>query len=109
MELGQRLKSKRLEKNMTLEDLGKKANVSRATIQRYESGVITNIPSDKIELLASALDVSPAYLMGWEEEKEQEYEIQTIAAHHDGEDWTEEELEEIERFKAFVKSKRGQK
>lgn len=30
----------------------------------------------------------------------------TIAAHHDGEDWTEEELEEIERFKEFVRSKR---
>lgn len=33
-------------------------------------------------------------------------EIQTLAAHHDGEDWTEEELEDIERFKAFIKSKR---
>ena len=30
----------------------------------------------------------------------------TIAAHHDGEEWTEEELEEIRRFKEFVKSKR---
>lgn len=109
MGLGERLKIKRMEKNMTLEELGKKTNVSRATIQRYESGVISNIPSDKIELLADALEVSPAYLMGWEDEKEPEYEIQTIAAHHDGEDWTEEELEEIERFKAFVKSKRGQK
>lgn len=106
MGLGERLKKKRIENNMTLEELGKKASVSRATMQRYESGVISNIPSDKIELLADALGVSPAYLMGWEEEKEQEYEIQTIAAHHDGEDWTDEELEEIERFKAFVKSKR---
>lgn len=35
------------------------------------------------------------------------YEPKTIAAHHEGEDWTEEELEEIERFKAFVRSKRG--
>jgi len=33
-------------------------------------------------------------------------DIQTIAAHHDGEDWTEEELAEIERFKEFVKMKR---
>lgn len=33
-------------------------------------------------------------------------EIKTIAAHHDDEDWTEEELEEIRRFKEFVKSKR---
>lgn len=34
--------------------------------------------------------------------------IQTIAAHHDGDDWTEEELEEIEEFKRFVLSKRKQ-
>lgn len=33
-------------------------------------------------------------------------DVETIAAHHDGEDWTEEELEEIRRFKEFVKSKR---
>lgn len=35
------------------------------------------------------------------------YEPETIAAHHEGEEWSDEELEEIERFKAFVKSKRG--
>nr|DAM27357.1 MAG TPA: helix-turn-helix domain protein [Caudoviricetes sp.] len=33
-------------------------------------------------------------------------EIHTIAAHHDGEDWTEEELEDIENFKKYVLSKR---
>lgn len=37
---------------------------------------------------------------------ESEEDIDTIAAHHDGEDWTENELEEIERFKDFVRSKR---
>ncbi len=34
------------------------------------------------------------------------FEPETIAAHHEGADWTEEELEEIERFKEFVRSKR---
>lgn len=34
------------------------------------------------------------------------YDIQTLAAHHDGEDWTEEELAELERFKEFLRSKR---
>jgi len=36
-------------------------------------------------------------------------DIQTIAAHHEGEEWTEEELAEIERFKEFVRMKRKQK
>ncbi|TNJ68187.1 helix-turn-helix transcriptional regulator [Paenibacillus hemerocallicola] len=35
------------------------------------------------------------------------YDIKTIAAHHDGEDWTEEELEAIEKFKKFVRSERN--
>lgn len=34
-------------------------------------------------------------------------DIPTLAAHHDGDEWTEEELEEIERFKEFVRIKRG--
>jgi len=35
--------------------------------------------------------------------------IETIAAHHDSEEWTEEELAEIERFKEFVRMKRQQR
>lgn len=34
-------------------------------------------------------------------------EIYTLAAHHDGEEWTEEELEDIENFKKYVLSKRN--
>lgn len=35
-----------------------------------------------------------------------EPEVHTIAAHHDDEEWTEEELDEIEEFKKYVLSKR---
>jgi len=35
-------------------------------MSRYETGVIANIPSDKIEALAEVLKVTPSYLMGWE-------------------------------------------
>lgn len=42
-------------------------------------------------------------------ESDNDLNIHTIAAHHEGEDWTEEELEEIERFKEFVRMKRQQK
>ena len=65
MGLKENIKMIRTQKNMTLEDLAKKVGVSRQTIQRYESGVIGNIPSDKIELIAKALRTSPADLMGW--------------------------------------------
>ena len=32
---------------------------------KYENNIITNIPSDKIELIADYLSISPAYIMGW--------------------------------------------
>lgn len=38
----------------------------------------------------------------------QKYEPETLAAHHEGQEWTEEELKEIERFKEFVHMKRRQ-
>ncbi|GEC92133.1 helix-turn-helix domain-containing protein [Brevibacillus brevis] len=41
-------------------------------------------------------------------EESSSYEPETIAAHHDGDEWTEEELAEIELFKQFVKTKRKQ-
>lgn len=64
--IGDRIKEYRLLKDMTLEELAKHTGVSKATIFRYESGEISNIPSDKIELMSNALGVSPALIMGWE-------------------------------------------
>ncbi|MBR1727916.1 MAG: helix-turn-helix transcriptional regulator [Selenomonadaceae bacterium] len=62
------LKAARLKAGMTLDEVAKKVGVSRQTIQRYESGVINNVPSDKIEKMAEALDTTPEYLMGWKKE-----------------------------------------
>lgn len=62
-----KVKALRLGLNMTMDELSKKVNVSTPTIQRYESGEIKNVRRDKIQLLASALETTPAYLMGWDE------------------------------------------
>ena len=50
------LKKRRLEKNLTLDDVGKLVGVSAATISRWESGDIENMRSDKIVKLANALE-----------------------------------------------------
>lgn len=71
MNLGYRIKKRRSQLNMTLDDVGKLVGVTRATIQRYENGNIINIPSDKIELIAKALHTTPSYLMGWEKDKKE--------------------------------------
>jgi len=69
MTIGEKLKTLREEHKMTLEDVASSIGVGRATVFKYENGIITNIPLDKIELLSKLFSVSPAYLMGWEERK----------------------------------------
>lgn len=68
MNIGQRIKEKREQRRMTLDELSKLVGVTRQTLSRYETGVINNIPSDMIENIASALRTTPAQLMGWDDE-----------------------------------------
>lgn len=70
MSIGQRIKEARIDKQMTMEELGKVIGVRRATISRYESGEI-GVNSHKIEAIAAALDVTPGYLMGWTDHPDQ--------------------------------------
>ena len=69
MTFAERLRELRMEKHMTLDDLGKAVGVGRATIYKYEHGVITNIPVDRIARIANALGVSRPYLMGWSDDR----------------------------------------
>ena len=66
MSIGSRIRETREAKNITLEALGAACGTTKQTIYKYETGVITNIPMDKIEGIAKFLCVSPAYIMGWE-------------------------------------------
>ncbi|WP_338946546.1 XRE family transcriptional regulator [Fusobacterium pseudoperiodonticum] len=72
IELANKLRTKRLENNLSLQDVAEKLGVSKVTISRYETLDITNIPSDKIEGMAKLYNTTPAYLMGWETKKEKE-------------------------------------
>ena len=65
--LANKLKELRRSKKMTLEELAARVGTSKQTIHRYENGVISNIPHEKIKLLADALCVPPSALMGWSE------------------------------------------
>lgn len=87
--------------------------ISKTDLSQYVNGK-TEPRQEKLYILAEALDVSEAWLMGYDIDRERisneeraHENVSTYAAHHDGEDWTEEELEEIERFKEFIKNKRN--
>lgn len=66
MTIGERIRAAREEKKMTQEELGTICGTTKQSIFKYETGVITNIPRDKMEKIASALGVTPTYLMGWD-------------------------------------------
>lgn len=105
--MGSRIKELRTNKGLTQEDLAEILGVNRVNISHYESGKISNIPSDKLDLLANVFNTNVDYIMGRSNFQEKiDKEPSTIAAHHDGEDWTEEELQEIQRFKEFVRMRR---
>jgi len=65
MELGEKIKFHREKLHMTLEELGNKVGVGKSTVRKWENGMIANMRRDKISKIASALNVSPGYLMGW--------------------------------------------
>ncbi len=66
--LGQTIHALRKARGLTLLEVAEAVGTSKQTVSRYEKGIITNIPKEKIELLAKALSVTPAELMGWEGE-----------------------------------------
>lgn len=65
MTVGQRVKQKRVDLGLSVDDLALILGKNRATIYRYESDEIENLPITIIEPLAKALHCTPAYLMGW--------------------------------------------
>lgn len=67
--VGQRIKKRRKELGISAEELAKRLNKNRATIYRYESDEIENMPTTVLEPLSKALLTTPAYLMGWDEKQ----------------------------------------
>lgn len=102
MAINQIIKQRRLELGLTLKEVSAALGIAESTVSRYESSDIQNMGIDKIESLAKVLQCSPAYLMGWEEPKQST----TLAAHFDGSEYTEEELNKIKEFAQFVKTQR---
>lgn len=110
--IGDKIKSLRKKLRMTQEELGEKVGVTKATINKYETGVVVNLPRPKIEKLAEALQTTPAYLMGWEEGNVTVHgEHNNVVAHnaqevHIGENLSEEEHELLRIYRSLsVKSR----
>jgi len=65
MTIGERIKARRIELGLSVDELAARLGKNRATIYRYESGAIKDMPTPVLEPLAKALNTTPAELMGW--------------------------------------------
>lgn len=114
--IGAKIKKTRKENNMTLLELANKVGLSEGTVQRYESGNISNVAISALENFAKALGTSSAYLMGWDsqdnapeltqkDEREIESDLEDMmnsvsSAAYEG----DSDIEDMEAFKATIKA-----
>jgi len=57
------IKTRRKELGITLEDIGNYVGVSKATVQRWETGSISNMRRDRIKKLSEILQIAPEILL----------------------------------------------
>ena len=80
-------------------DVARAACIPSSTVYSIIKRDNTKVDLDDLQRLAKELGVTLEYFVD-------AYERETIAAHHEGEDWTAEELADIEKFKDFLRTKR---
>lgn len=79
MEVGERIKLRRKELNITQDELAKMVGyTTRSAIAKIEANANGMLQS-KLILFAKALETTPAYLMGWEDDNEITKKNDTIA------------------------------
>ena len=72
-QVGERVKERRTELNLTMPELGKRIGVNKSTIQRYEADGVDPKRTMIINGLADALLTTPEWLTGLSEEKEYDW------------------------------------
>ena len=68
MTLGEKIKARRMELGLSVDEVAEKIGRNRATVYRYENSDIEDIPTGVLETLSKALSTTPTQLMGWSEE-----------------------------------------
>ncbi len=115
----ERLKTERKNNNINQTQLAEKLYLDRSSISKYESG--KQIPeTPTLEKLADFFDVSIDYLLGKTDIRNYDdnssldsinknlnvNNLKTLAAHFDEEEFTEDDLDDIENFIKFIVSKK---
>lgn len=71
MTIGERIKFKREELNISQDELARRLGYkSRSSINKIELG-LQNLNQSKIKAIADALQTTPSFIMGWAEDKKE--------------------------------------
>lgn len=100
MGIGNKLNDLLNERKITVTDLARKIDIAPSTIYSIIQRNNKKVDIDVLIKISKILGVNVEYFSDIAEEPI------TIAAHFDGDEYTEEELDEIKQFAEFVKAKR---
>lgn len=64
MKTGDIIKTLRIQRGLTQEELGNKLGVKKAAVNKWESGLTKNLKRSVIQALSELFEVSPTYIMG---------------------------------------------
>nr|DAU32963.1 MAG TPA: Repressor protein CI [Caudoviricetes sp.] len=78
LDLYKNIRDRRIKLGMSQEELAKKLGYkSRSTIAKIETGKV-DLPESKIKSFADALNTTPAYLMGWKNNVEEDISLESL-------------------------------
>lgn len=109
-----RIKTRREELQLSLQQLADLTEMSKSTLQRYETGGIKSIPLDKLEVLAKGLNTTPEWILGWNRPVDEldrfvvnHYTSDLhYAAYQELEGESDEVVEDVLKFIRFIKSQK---
>lgn len=100
MGIGNKLDDLLTERGMTVTELSRRVGVAPTTIYSIIQRNNKKVDIDVLIKIARTLGVNTEYFGDVDEQPS------TIAAHFDGDDFTEDELDEIRQFAEFVKNRK---
>lgn len=92
--MGKRIRQRRTEKGMTLEELGDLLGVRPAAVNKWENGTVENIKRSTIEDMAEIFNCSPVWLMGLDD--------RTVDVENLKSNVQDLDINELKRYKAYI-------
>ncbi|MDC7783900.1 helix-turn-helix domain-containing protein [Priestia megaterium] len=109
--IGDRIRTIRVQKRMTLSNLAEKANVTKSYLSNIERNISTNPTIEFVEKVALALNMKPETLLGWEQDENEISSLENSFSYMKKYLLTmdEEQLIELKDYIDFILWKRNRK